>query len=62
MIDLSDILNAAVLGAINTIGYVALGKRLERVERKIDTKVDVEHHDEVVREIRLQLTTKANRL
>jgi len=62
MIDSDTIVNALLLVIVNVCGYVALGKRLERVEHKLDTKVDAEEHDETIKEIRLQLMTKANRL
>jgi hypothetical protein len=62
MIDPSDIMNAVLLVVVNVCGYVALGKRLERVELKLDQKVDVEEHDEVIKEIHVRLAMKANRL
>lgn len=57
-----QISNALLLVIVNVCGYVALGKRLERVENKLDTKVDVDEHDSDIRELRAVLSAKANRL
>lgn len=62
MIDPDAIVNALLLVIVNVCGYVALGKRLERVENKLDTKVDADEHDDDIRELRTQLASKANRL
>jgi hypothetical protein len=61
VINPSDILNAAVLVIVNVCGYVALGRRLERVERKLDSKLDVEDHKASVELFHLKLDTKADR-
>lgn len=56
------IVNAVLLVVVNVCGYVALGKRLERVEIKLDDKVSVEEHDATVTLLHLKIEAKADRV